>query len=164
MNLSDSILITERLKLRQVENSDISTLINLFVNKQTRKHLGGPIEEKKAKKQAMSYIGKKGFFCVTIQPDKKVIGLITLDKYRTGDIEVSYQFFPESWGNGYGSEAIEAVIKWGFTYMNLDHIIAVTQESNMRSRKLLESLGMTAVDKFDEHNEKQVMYSLKKRI
>lgn len=160
MNLYKSTLITKRLKLRQIEEGDVPTLVKLFFNKQTRKHLGGPIEEKKAKQQAMGYIGMKGFFCVTTQPDNKVIGLCSLDKYRTGELEVSYQFFPESWGNGYGSEAVEAIIKWGFTYMNLDHIIAVTQESNLRSRNLLESIGMKVVDKFEEYNEKQVMYYL----
>lgn len=90
------------------------------------------------------------------------MGACSISQYRTGDMEVSYEFFPEFWGQGYGREAIKAVIELGFEKMGLHKIIGVTQETNSRSRKLLESLGMIIVDKFIEFDEPQVMYLLER--
>src|SRR4051812_3279492 len=99
-------VVTTRLKLRGVEASDAPSLIRLWTDEQVRKHLGGAISQEKAKQRASEYIGKKGCFCITDRESGIVLGLCSLDKYRTGDIEVSYQFLPETWGKRYGTEAI----------------------------------------------------------
>lgn len=151
---------TKRMVLRPVETADESVLIKLWMDKDVRKYLGGTISRTKAVQRVKEYTGKEGFFCVTERESGKIIGLCSLDKYRTGDIEVSYQFFPEYWGKGFAGEAIKYVIAWGFKNMDLDHIIAVTQKKNVRSRNLLKKLGMIEVDEFIEFSEPQVMYSI----
>lgn len=160
--VQNKTILTKRLKIRSVEKGDVPILIALMMDSEVRKHLGGPIEPESAKKKAVDYINKDGFFCIVKLDDSNIIGLCSLDKYRKGDIEVSYQFFPEYWGNGFGREAIEAIINLGFLNMKINTIIAVTQESNIKSRRLLESIGMTIIDKFVEFNEKQVMYKINK--
>lgn len=159
--LTNDSIKTARLKLRTLQSSDALFLIQLWTNEQVRKHLGGPINKDKAEQKAVEYIDKKGYFVVVEKGSGKTIGICSLDKYRTGDIEVSFEFLPEAWGEGFGKETITEVIKWGFENMAIDHIIAVTQITNTRSRKLLESIGMVAKDEFIEFNEPQIMYLIK---
>lgn len=156
--LSNNSIKTNRLRLRIIQSSDASFLIQLWTNEQVRKHLGGPITKNKAKQRAVEYVDKKGYFVVIEQSSGRTIGLCLLDKYRTGDIEVSYEFLPDVWGKGFGKETIIEVIKWGFENMGIDQIISVTQAANTKSRKLLESIGMVAKDEFIEFNEPQIMY------
>ena len=160
--MSETNLVTQRLKLRTIKASDVPSLARLWTNEEVRRHLGGPLTQIKAEQLANEYIDKQGYFCVVEEASRKILGLCSLNKYRTGDMEVSYQFFPEEWGKGFGREAISAVIQWGFENMDIDHIIAVTQKANTKSRKLLENIGMSVVDEFMEFNESQLMYSINK--
>jgi RimJ/RimL family protein N-acetyltransferase len=75
---------------------------------------------------------------------------------------VSYQFLPEHWGQGYGREAVSAATAWAMANINPAPpvVIAVTQEANKNSRRLLEAIGMTAIDRFVEWDAPQVMYSV----
>ena len=153
-------IITPRLIIRNIQPNDVSSLIRLWTNKQVRKYLGGPIEQVKAEKRANNYVGKEGHFCITDLHGAEILGLCSIDKYRTGEIEVSYELLPKAWGKGFGREAVLAMVKWGFENMNIDHIIAVTQTQNHKSRKLLESIGMLAIDEFVEYNESQTKYTI----
>ena len=153
-------IITPRLIIRNIQPNDVSSLIRLWTNKQVRKYLGGPIEQVKAEKRANNYVGKEGYFCITDLHGAEILGLCSIDKYRTGEIEVSYELLPKAWGKGFGREAVLAMVKWGFENMNIDHIIAVTQTQNHKSRKLLESIGMLAIDEFVEYNESQTKYTI----
>lgn len=153
-------IATQRLKFRAINYPDVKILIDLFKHEAVRKHLGGPLEEEVAKQKAEQLVGKHGYFLLTIKENDQVIGLCYLDKYKTGELEVSYELFPQFWGQGFGKEAVAAIIQWGFENMNVDHIIAVTQKTNEKSRKLLDSIGMVVKDEFEEYNEPQVMYSI----
>ena len=159
--ISEEKIITTRLKLRSVETTDENFLIKLWTDKKVRKYLGGSIEENKARQKVKNYVGKKGYFIVTDLRGGRLLGLCSLDKYRTGEIEISYELLPEAWNKGFGQDATLAVIEWGFKNMNIDHIIAVTQRANIASRKMLESIGMLTVDEFMEFGEPQIKYSIK---
>ncbi len=153
-------LNTERLELRSIQQSDSAFLIQLWTNEKVREHLGGPLTEQKANQRVTEYIDKKCYFIVIEQTSKNLIGLVSLDTYRTGEIEVSYQFLPKFWGKGFGREAITEVLNWGFKNIAVDHIVAVTQASNIQSRRVLEKLGMTIRSTFEEFNETQFKYSI----
>lgn len=155
-------ILTDRLLLRPITFSDVAILTKLFSHEEVRKYLGGALSSEAAEKKAQDLVGKNGYFLVIVQNNKKVVGAYSISKYRTGDMEVSYEFFPDFWGQGYGKEAVQAVIKLGFEKMGLQKIIGVTQETNIRSRKLLESFGMVVVDKFIEFSETQVMYAIER--
>jgi RimJ/RimL family protein N-acetyltransferase len=76
--------------------------------------------------------------------------------------EVSYSFLPEHWGHGYAREAVTAVVDWALadSVAASPAVIAITQQANVRSRRLLESIGMSLVESFVEFDAPQVMYSV----
>jgi ribosomal-protein-alanine N-acetyltransferase len=73
---------------------------------------------------------------------------------------LAYEFLPEHWGHGYAEEACRAVLRWGLESLRVDRIIAVTQSANIRSRHLLEKLGMTLIGNCEEWGEPQSVYRI----
>ncbi|MFJ6569098.1 GNAT family N-acetyltransferase [Streptomyces sp. NPDC091292] len=96
--------------------------------------------------------------------DAAVIGLVSVepDTRRGNRAEVSYQLLPEYWGLGYAGEAVGRVVAWVLDHVDVGPpaVVAVTQEANTRSRRLLERMGMGVVDRFVEFDAPQVMYSI----
>ncbi|CAD0111510.1 unnamed protein product [Aureobasidium uvarum] len=56
-------------------------------------------------------------------------------------IELRYGFHPEVWGQGYGTEAAKAVIKWCEKSIGAERFIAETEIENLGSGKVLRKLG-----------------------
>ncbi len=77
--------------------------------------------------------------------------------------EVGYVFSRAHWGHGYAREAVSATLTWGFEELlgpPAPRIVALTQEANQSSRRLLEALGMTLVERFVAWDAPQNMYAL----
>lgn len=67
-------------------------------------------------------------------------GLFPLED--SGFVEIGYRYVPKAWGRGIGSEAAARVLDHGFRALGLDPIVAVTRETNMASRRVLEKIGL----------------------
>ncbi|GAC1549544.1 MAG: GNAT family protein [Herpetosiphon sp.] len=83
-------------------------------------------------------------FAVTLKATGVHIGDCFLkvhdDDPRQG--ELGYTLARCHWGNGFGSEAAQAVIKYCFVTLKLHRIIAVADSRNSASVALLERIGM----------------------
>jgi RimJ/RimL family protein N-acetyltransferase len=125
-----------------------------------RRYLGGTRQVRTLRQAARHRIAARGLFLVTAGGTQ--LGTVRLHPYaRTGETEVSYTFLPAHWGQGYAREAVTAVLSWGFADdPALPRIIAVTQEANERSRRLLTALGMRMVDRYEEFGAPQTVYAL----
>jgi ribosomal-protein-alanine N-acetyltransferase len=55
--------------------------------------------------------------------------------------EIGYQMLPEHWGKGLMTEALRAILRFGFERMGLNSVEAQIDPANTRSRKTLERLG-----------------------
>jgi 3-dehydroquinate dehydratase / shikimate dehydrogenase len=65
------------------------------------------------------------------------------DAHFTPCVEVGWRLAPEFWGCGYATEGALAVLRFGFDVLRLDEIVSFTTERNLRSRRVMERLGMT---------------------
>lgn len=57
--------------------------------------------------------------------------------------EVGYVLHPQHWGKGYGTEALQAVIDYGFHTLDLHRIEARYMIENIASRTVMKKAGMT---------------------
>ena len=75
--------------------------------------------------------------------DNQLIGTCGYHKWdqRYFRAEIGYDLSPTHWGQGYMTEALDAVIQNGFGRMGLNRIDAVVYTANVRSLKLLQKLG-----------------------
>ena len=156
------MLETERLTLREPRASDTALLVALRTDQNVRRHLGGPLDLATATKLAEANISHPHGLFVAVRLDtRQSIGLVLLHPGH-GGTEVSYQFLPSFWNLGFASEAVRSVIDHAFEVEGVGELIAVTQSANERSRRLLERLGMTATEQFEEFGEQQTLYRLKR--
>lgn len=156
---------TKHLKLRCPTKDDTAILSNLWRNENVREFLGGIVSENivREKIDALHHHWNQYYFgqwVVCKKDNKQILGICGLHHSDEG-IEISYMFFPEYWGKGFAKEAALATINYGFNIVKLDRIIAITQEANYRSRRLLENMGMKHINTFLRFNAIQSEYELR---
>jgi RimJ/RimL family protein N-acetyltransferase len=87
-------------------------------------------------------------------------------------VETGWRFAFDYWNRGYATEAARAAVAFGFGTIQLDEIVAFTVPANVRSRRVMEKLGMTRNpdDDFDHPRlpeghplQRHVLYRLRVR-
>jgi len=73
-----------------------------------------------------------------------VVGLsrADLDAGIVSGVEIAWRLVFDCWGQGYASEAAGAAVRDGFERVGLREIIGVTTPDNVRSRRVMDRLGM----------------------
>jgi 3-dehydroquinate dehydratase/shikimate dehydrogenase len=88
------------------------------------------------------------------------IGYIGLARVRyeidfTPVVEVGWRLAPHVWGQGLATEGARAALAYGFETLGLDEIIAFTATTNVRSRRVMDKIGMTH-DPRDDFNHPNI--------
>lgn len=66
--------------------------------------------------------------------------------------EIGWRLSRASWGQGYATEGARVAMEFGFKTLGLAEIVSFTATHNIRSRKVMEKLGMTTTPADDfEH-------------
>ncbi|MFG2111706.1 GNAT family N-acetyltransferase [Streptomyces sp. NPDC048718] len=156
-SVASAPIATKRLVLRPVRTRDLPAVTRLWTDPEVRRHLGGPVTDTVVRIRQRRIVGAPGRLAVERTLDGAVLGLVTVDQDgRGGETEVSYQFLPEYWGQGYAREAVAAAVASALE--DVPSVVAVTQEANTRSRRLLETVGMVHAESFVEWDAHQVLY------
>ncbi len=64
-------------------------------------------------------------------------GYSLIDDY----VDFGYRIARRNWGNGYVTEAAQAVIKYGFERLGFECIVAIAYSGNKRSLRVMKKLG-----------------------
>ncbi len=111
--------------------------------------------------QARDHFARHGFgvWAVEVLGGSPVIGFIGLsipsfEAHFTPCVELGYRLAFDGWGHGYATEGAQAALRYGFERLRLPEIVAFTTETNWRSRRVMERLGMhhDPADDFDHPN------------
>jgi RimJ/RimL family protein N-acetyltransferase len=93
-------------------------------------------------------------YMTELKAERTPIGICGLIKRDTlEDVDIGFAFLPEYWGKGYAHESAVAVLEYGRNMLGLQRIVAITSPENLRSIKLLESLGLQFEKKLQMHGE-----------
>lgn len=156
------VLHAERVTLRPVTPQDASVVRAVLSDLEIRAFLGGPVSEARIEARQRDYPTTPGMWAVAPAAGGEAIGLvsITADSRFAGRAEISYQLLSSVWGQGLGREAVGAAVDWWAAEVpDGGPLIAITQERNTASRRLLETLGMTVLDTLVEYGERQCLYT-----
>ncbi|WP_084403609.1 GNAT family N-acetyltransferase [Pseudovibrio sp. Ad26] len=156
-------LVTRRCLLSQPMHADKSALRRLFTNEQTRMFLGGKQSPASIEIRCAKVISETEVYHATVRSRRanEFLGLLSLAPYYQGeDMEVSYEFLPKHWGQGYAEEALNAFLPFAMQELNLPSILAETQLQNTCSIRLLQKLGMQQTRQLERFGEQQVVYRL----
>lgn len=144
------IIETERLILREVTLKDAEDMLTYLSDPDVVKHMGlepyQTVEDVQSEIQWYQSIVKEGSgvrWGITLRNSGKVIGscgfLNRASKHFRA--EVGFELSKQYWGKGIASEALEAVVKFGFKHMELERIEALIEPGNTSSQKLVEKTG-----------------------
>ena len=154
-------LLTERCVIKSLTASDIDEAVKLFTNQKTREFLGGAISRHEALLKLKSWIAEDSgtYFCVRLKNSSEFIGLVCITPYYENSLnELSYEFLPEFWGNGYALESTEEILNYCKSQLNINKLAAETQTHNIKSKKLLLKLGFTEISALIRFGEEQTVY------
>ncbi len=81
---------------------------------------------------------------VVLPAEGRLIGVVTLTitHRELGQAELGYRLGPDSWGQGYATEASQALVGFGFSTLGLHRIYALCHPENTGSRRVMEKIGM----------------------
>jgi ribosomal-protein-alanine N-acetyltransferase len=145
------VLTTARLLLRQILPGDINDVFRGLSHPAVIKHYGVSFSSLEATQVQMDWYANmikddSGRCWAICSADNQVFyGVVTLVfwKKEHRKAETGYWIFPGYWGQGIVSEALEKVINYGFTQMNLHRISAESEDDNGGSIGVLKKLGFT---------------------
>lgn len=64
-------------------------------------------------------------------------------------VEIGWRLSAKHWGRGYATEAATAVLRYAFTVLKLDEIISFTVVANVKSRRVMEKIGLRHAEEDD---------------
>jgi RimJ/RimL family protein N-acetyltransferase len=64
-------------------------------------------------------------------------------------VEVGWRLAKSYWGLGYATEAAQSAIACGFQHLQMEELVAFTAIANLKSRAVMERLGMRPDGEFD---------------
>ena len=151
---------TPRLCLESVKPQDRQDYVDLFSDPQVMEQYGNgqPKKRRETSLRVKEWVRRWSHnypysaFAVSDKNTHRFMGhVIAGEGDRPGQSEVAFAFKKEVWHQGYGSEAMHALMtyaqilrKEGYRVENqpLDEVIATARQTNKYSRKILRGLGM----------------------
>ncbi len=150
--MSEATLTTDRLVLRQWEDDDLLPFAALCADPEVMEHFPAPLTPEQAaelvgRQRALLEAGRPGLFAVEVAETRQFIGFVGLatpsfNASFTPCVEVGWRLARTAWGHGYATEAGRAVLQHGFGTLHLSEIVSFTTRANVRSRAVMERLGM----------------------
>lgn len=156
---------TGRMLLRQMTGADLDWLVRLHGDRRVMRYIddGKPVPRAVILEQTLPAILREydelpdglGSFAAVGRVTGKPLGWLGLRPPSSvglcpgaGVAELGYRLLPEVWGMGYATEGAMALIRRGFTDLDLSRVVATTMTLNMASRRVLEKAGLSLVRTF----------------
>jgi ribosomal-protein-alanine N-acetyltransferase len=151
-------LTTTRLLLRAATGADLDALWRLLTDPQVRHYLcddsvltRAEVQELLAESTAHWPAGMglwllydhedQHLGCVGLHPVSRAI--VDHASQLEGEIEPTIALAPDRWGRGYATEALVAAVAYAFEMLALERLVAVVDEPNQASQRLMARVGFT---------------------
>lgn len=165
---------TNRLLLRPWKEQDLPEFIRVTNTENVMRHLGGVMGSDYFQSvfERMRASQEKDGFCFWLaerQEDGALLGFCGFKRGQvgpiTGELEIGWRFREDAWGQGYARESAEASLDWVWANRPEDEVYAITVPQNVKSRALMERLGMARRMDLDfEHTGYPVGHALRPHI
>jgi RimJ/RimL family protein N-acetyltransferase len=151
--MAPTSLRTQRLLLRQWQDGDLEPFAALNADPQVMEFFPDVLDRATsdvfvARQRALLRERGWGLWAVEVLDSGAFAGFVGLaavppELPASGGVEVGWRLAHSCWGQGYAPEAARAVVAHGFDVLGLDEIVSFTTERNVRSRRVMEKVGLT---------------------
>lgn len=154
-------LKTERLLLRQWREADYEPFAALNADPDVMAFYPSTQTAERSLEMAKYFqglIAEKGwgFWAVERLSDQRFLGFVGLhepsyDLPVTPCVEIGWRLSKDAWGKGYATEAAKAALGFAFETLKLKQVYSFTSVGNLRSRAVMEKIGMSNTHANFEH-------------
>ncbi|MBK8498039.1 MAG: GNAT family N-acetyltransferase [Flavobacteriales bacterium] len=153
------VLLTERLVLRELRPSDAEQVFAMRSDPLVMQHVNRPLAKTIEDASALITLitttvaaNDAVQWAITVKGDDTFIGLIGFWRMEKEHYlaELGYMLARDHWGKGLISEAIGAVVPFGFNTLGFHRIEAITRPENVASARALEKNGFVPEAHFRE--------------
>jgi RimJ/RimL family protein N-acetyltransferase len=150
---------TARLRLRQWRESDLAPFAAINADPQVMEFFPWPLGRRESDEMARrlhALIAQRGWgsWAVQIRGGAPFIGFVGLHVPVAAlpfspCVEVGWRLSAAHWSQGYASEAAQGALRIAFERLVLPEIVSFTAVGNLRSRRVMERIGMRYVEDFE---------------
>lgn len=166
-------ILTPRLTLRRWKDEDKEPFANLNADPQVMEFMPRALSREESH-SVIERIEKNfkehgfGLFATELTKSHTFIGFIGLaiPSFQASFnpcVEIGWRLAYEHWGNGYATEGARAVLEFAFTELNLREVMSFTVTANLRSRRVMERIGMKFIEEF-EHPSLPEAHPLRRHV
>ena len=141
-------LLTERTKLIKYTTSDFESFCKVICNDEVMLHISGKGNSRKIARKKFNRLLKTnqknrfyGIYKVILKETNSVIGFAKMVPFEDDKIEIGYALLPDYWRLGYTNEMVKRMLKNGNQNFRNKKLIAIVNEENIGSLKVLENLN-----------------------
>lgn len=153
------ILETERLYLREINQSDFESLCKILQDEAAMYAYEGAFRDDEVQEWLDRQISRYqkwnfGLWAVILKETDEMIGQcgLTMQPWKGGEVlEIGYLFERLYWHNGYAIEAAKACKQYAFEILEADEVCSIIRDTNTASQNVAIRNGMTMTDTWIKH-------------
>ncbi|SFJ92630.1 Protein N-acetyltransferase, RimJ/RimL family [Pseudovibrio ascidiaceicola] len=146
---------TERLILRKWEERDLDGIVEMNADPRVMEFFPDVMSHDESAHMLARLMAKQdelGFACPVVEDrvSGRFLGFcgLNIPTYPIPlpfdpCVEIGWRLIPDAWGKGIAQESARIWLEFGFETLEIDEIVSFTTETNLRSQKLMQRLGMT---------------------
>jgi RimJ/RimL family protein N-acetyltransferase len=169
------VIETPRLRLRPWIDADVEAWVEMNADPRVTEFFVAPVPRERSLEQAAKIRAELdhngyGWWVIERKDVPGFAGVVVLDDIRWEPPfeprrEIGWRLPVHAWGQGFATEAASAVMKYGFESLGWPEVVAITSRLNMRSRRVMEKLGMMRDSSCDfEHPRIPVGHRLRPHV
>lgn len=157
------ILETERLLLREVDESDADGFFEMDSDPEVARYVGNmPVTSREKCVEIIRFVQDQylafgmGRWSVLLKETGEFLGWCGLKRMKdvsmngkTDFVDLGYRFVRRHWGKGYATESARASLQYGFEVMRLPEINAHADLRNTASVRVLTKIGLDRGEDFE---------------
>ncbi len=153
------ILETERLCLREMGQSDFTSLCKIMQDQETMYAYEGAFSYSEVQEWLDRQIRRYqkwgfGLWAVILKETGGMIGQcgLTMQPWKEEEVlEIGYLFNRRFWHKGYAVEAARACKQYAFETLNAKEVCSIIRDTNIASQNVAIRNGMTMMDSWTKH-------------
>ena len=144
------VLTTDRLILRRWRPADVEPFAAMNADPEVMEYFPAPLTREATEefvRRIEAGFEDRGYGLWAVESAAGFIGFTGLTVPRFDApfmpaVEIGWRLARHAWGHGYATEAARAALAFGFAEIGLSEIVSFTVTANVRSRAVMERIGM----------------------
>ena len=156
------MLLTPRLLLRPWQESDREPFQRMNADPRVMEFFAAPLSPEESDRtidRVQAHIAEHrfGFFAAELRATGEFIGFVGMarvpfEAHFTPCVEIGWRLAAAHWNRGLATEGARCCLRYAFQELALPEVVAFTAPANLRSRRVMEKLGMSYSPADDFHH------------